>query len=147
MALSISETRSERKRSQGVQRTPTNVSFYMAPRTRRTLAFKEKFNVWLINEAYEGARQISSVHGYIFLHLPVVVFGFLNYELSDDLVDARTTFGITYCALFLFIPNKSHLFFQLLLDQQHLFFMSMSPLSRFQSVVTLSLFYDGRLQV
>jgi hypothetical protein len=29
-----------------------------------------------------------------------VVFGFLNYELGDDLVDARATFGIKYRALF-----------------------------------------------
>ena len=91
---------SERKRLQGLQRTLTNVSSFTAPRTQRT--FKEKFNVWLINE---GGRQIF-FGSWIFLHLLVVVFGFLNYQLSDDLVDARATFGITYRALFFFFILK-----------------------------------------
>lgn len=85
---------SERKRIQGLQRSHTNASSYMVPRTERTL--KEKFNIWLINE---GPRQIF-FGSWIFLHLLVIVFGFLNYELSDDLVNARATFGITYRAPF-----------------------------------------------
>lgn len=64
----------------------------MAHPTRRT--FKEKFNVWLINE---GGRQIFFAT-WIFLHLLVVAFGFVNYDLKDNLVDARATFGVTYCA-------------------------------------------------
>ena len=64
--------------------------------------FKEKFNVWLVNE---GGSQIF-FGSWIFLHLLVIGFGFLNYQLSDDLVDARAIFGITYCALF-FIYNFS----------------------------------------
>ena len=92
-SLRLQRNRSERKRLQGLQRTLTNASSYMAPRTQRT--FKEKFNVWLINE---GGRQIF-FGSWIFLHLLVIVFGFLNYELSDDLVNARATFGITYRTL------------------------------------------------
>jgi NADPH oxidase 2 len=96
----IQRNRSERKRLQGFQQTLTNVSSYMAPHTQRT--FKEKFNVWLINE---GGRQIF-FGSWMFLHLLVVVFGFFNYGLSDDLVDARATFGITYRALFFFYLKK-----------------------------------------
>ena len=92
-SVHLQRNRSERKRLQGLQRTLTNVS---APRTRRT--FKERFNIWLVNE---GGRQIF-FGSWIFLHLLVVVFGFLNYQLNDDLVDARATFGITYRALFFF---------------------------------------------
>ena len=64
--------------------------------------FKEKFNIWLINE---GGRQIF-FGSWIFLHLLVIGSGFLNYQLSDDLVDDRAIFGITYRALF-FIYNIS----------------------------------------
>ena len=61
-----------------------------------------KVQCLVINEAYEGARQILfGSCQWICLHLLVVVFCFLNYQLSDDLVNARTTFGITYRALFL----------------------------------------------
>ena len=138
---------SERKRMQGLQRSLTKVSSKVVPRTQRT--FNEKFNIWLINE---GPRQIF-FGSWIFLHLLVIVFGFLFYVLSDNLEDARATFGITYCApfyIYLHWPfNNTHTWFllfpQLLLDQQPLFFMSMSPLSCCQSVVTLSLFFDGRL--
>lgn len=90
----LQRNRSERIRLQGLQRTLTNVSSNMAPRRRRT--FREKFNVWLINE---GPRQIF-FGSWIFLHLLVVGFGFLSYVLSDNLEDARATFGITYRALF-----------------------------------------------
>jgi hypothetical protein len=34
-------------------------------------------------------------------HLLVAVFGFLNYDLKDNLTDARATFGITYGAFLL----------------------------------------------
>jgi len=81
---------SERKRMQGLQRTLTNASSIMSPPTERT--FKEKFNIWLINE---GSRQIF-FGTWIFLHILVIVFGFIFYVLSDNLEDARATFGITY---------------------------------------------------
>ena len=134
---------SERKRMQGLQRTLTLGSPKMAPYTPKS--FKEKFNIWLINE---GSRRIFFV-SWIFLHLLVIAFGFFFYLLSDNLEEARATFGITYCAFFYFMSFYIDiwflLFLQLLLDQQLLFFMSMSPLSCCQSAVTLSLFYDGHL--
>lgn len=89
----LQRNRSERKRLQGLQRTLTNVSSHMASRRRRTL--RERFNVWLINE---GPRQIF-FGSWIFLHLLVVGLGLLDYGLSDNLENARATFGITYRAL------------------------------------------------
>ena len=56
----LQRNRSERKRLQGlngVERTLINVSSNMAPHTQGT--FKEKFNVWFVNE--KGVR-FSSVH-------------------------------------------------------------------------------------
>ena len=95
----LQRNRSERKRLQGLQRSLTSASSHMAPPIQRT--FKEKFNVWLINE---GPRQIF-FGSWIFLHLLVLAFGFLGYGLSDDLENARATFGITYRALFFFKLN------------------------------------------
>ena len=95
-AVYLQRNLSERNRLQGLQRTFTNASS-ITPPTRRTV--KEKFNVWLINE---GGRRIF-FGTWIFLHLLVVAFGFMNYALKDDLTNARATFGITYCAWFLFL--------------------------------------------
>jgi len=86
----LQRNHTERRRLQGLQRTLTNVSSHTAPHTQRT--FKEKFNVWLINE---GGRHIF-IWTWIFLHLLVIVFGFMNYQLSDNLVNARASLGITY---------------------------------------------------
>ena len=68
-------------------------------------------------QTYEGAHQLYSVR--IFFHLLVVVFGFLDYQLSDVLLlDARATFGITYRALFFFF-------------QQYQWYLSFIPFSKF----------------
>ena len=89
-AVRLQRNHTERKRLQGLQRTLTNASSYLAPPTQRT--FKEKFNVWLINE---GGRRIF-FGTWIFLHMLVIAFGFMNYNLKDNMVNARATFGITY---------------------------------------------------
>jgi NADPH oxidase 2 len=94
----LQRNRTERRRLQGLQRTLTNASFHTPPIQR---TFKEKFDVWLIND---GGRHIF-LGTWIFLQLLVVVFGFLEYQLSDDLVGARATYGITYRAPFLFIKS------------------------------------------
>jgi NADPH oxidase len=49
----------------------------------------------------EGGRQLF-FGVWIFLHLLVAVFGFLNYQLKDNLVDARATFGVTF-SVYLFV--------------------------------------------
>jgi len=86
-AVHLQRNYTERRRLQGLHRTRTND---MTPRTPRT--FKEKFNVWLINEG--GSQMFLGI--WIFLHLLLVAFGFVNYQLRDDLVHARATFGITF---------------------------------------------------
>ncbi|EDR10316.1 NADPH oxidase B [Laccaria bicolor S238N-H82] len=53
---------------------------------------REKFSIWMINE---GGRQLF-FGTWIFLHLLVAVFGFMNYQLKDNLVDARALFGVTF---------------------------------------------------
>lgn len=97
-SVHIKRNISERKRMQGLQRSLSNASS-MVPPTERT--FKEKFNIWLIDN---GSRQIF-LGSWIFLHLLVIVFGFMFYALSDNLEGARATFGISYRAPFNFQLN------------------------------------------
>src|SRR5216683_1273976 len=86
----LQRNKTERRRLQGLQRTNTSASKPVTPYQPKTL--KEKWDLWMINEG--GKRLFFSV--WVFLHLLVAVFGFLNYDLKDNLTGARATFGITY---------------------------------------------------
>jgi len=86
----LQRNKTERRRLQGLQRTDTSASKPVTPYQPKTL--KEKWDLWMINEG--GKRIFFSV--WVFLHLLVAVFGFLNYDLKDNLTGARATFGITY---------------------------------------------------
>ena len=52
----------------------------------------EKFNRWMINE---GSRRFT-VAIFMIVHAMIFAFGFANYQLKDNLNNARATFGITY---------------------------------------------------
>lgn len=87
----LSRNKTERRRLQGLQRSKT-LNMNNKPESPRT--FREKFHVWMINEG--GRRVFFTV--WILLHILVALFGFFNYQLKDNLVNARKTFGITYRA-------------------------------------------------
>jgi NADPH oxidase len=54
--------------------------------------FRQKFDLWMIND---GGRQ-TFFGIFIFLHILVAIFGFMNYEFKDNSVGARALFGITF---------------------------------------------------
>ncbi|KAG7445186.1 NADPH oxidase [Guyanagaster necrorhizus] len=86
----LQRNKTERKRLQGLQRSLTNSSI---PRLAfQPKGWREKWNVWMIND---GGKQLFFAL-FVFLHLLVGVFGFLNYDLRDNSVNARATFGITF---------------------------------------------------
>ncbi|KIW22822.1 uncharacterized protein PV07_11083 [Cladophialophora immunda] len=58
----------------------------------RDLNMREKFERWMVNE---GSRRIV-VGVFVLVHGLVFGFGFMNYQLKDNLTGARATFGITY---------------------------------------------------
>lgn len=58
----------------------------------RNLSLLEKFERWMVNE---GSRRVV-VGTFIFVHCMIFAFGFMNYQLKDNLTGARGTFGITY---------------------------------------------------
>ena len=61
----------------------------MAP---RPMTWKEKIDIWMVNEGYR--RGFVAV--FVLLQAMVFTFGFLNYTLKDSLVGARSIFGPTY---------------------------------------------------
>jgi hypothetical protein len=87
----LQRNKTERRRLQGLQRTLTNGSMMAPPRPTTPMS---RFNLWMINEG--GRRLFFGV--WIFLHLLVAVLGFLHYQIKDNLVGARATFGITFGA-------------------------------------------------
>ena len=86
----LQRNKTERRRLQGLQRTLTNVSTNSGPAKPRS--FANKFNTWMINE---GGRRIF-FFVFILLHCLVIAFGFMNYQLKDNSVTARSIFGITF---------------------------------------------------
>ncbi|KAG6334889.1 hypothetical protein ID866_4198 [Astraeus odoratus] len=82
--------KSERARLQGIQQTWVRREATKGPEHPRTLG--QKFDLWMINE---GGKRLF-FFTWILFHFLVIVFGFLNYSMSDDLTTARATFGVTY---------------------------------------------------
>ncbi|KAF8531550.1 NADPH oxidase [Gautieria morchelliformis] len=85
----LRRNKTERRRLQGLMR----------PQPQQPLAtsdshhsLKSQWDRWMVNDG--GGRIFFAV--WIFLQLIVGVFGFANYQLKDNLVNARATFGITY---------------------------------------------------
>ena len=58
----------------------------------------------------EGSKRLF-FSAWVLLHLLVAVFGFLNYNLKDNLTTARATFGITFSVFSLAFPLSQWLSF------------------------------------
>ena len=88
----LQRNKTERRRLQGLQRSDTTATNKVMP--YRPSTWGEKWSLWMINEG--GRRLFFFI--WIFLHLLVGAFGTLHYGLKDNLVGARTTFGVTFSA-------------------------------------------------
>lgn len=88
----LQRNKSERTRLQGLQRSNT-IGSNAGQALNHSRTFRQKFGIWMINE---GGRQLF-FGIWVFLHLLVAVFGMFHYQLKDNLVTARATFGITFC--------------------------------------------------
>jgi NADPH oxidase 2 len=95
----LQRNRTERRRLQGLQRN--NTISAPAPITEpRTL--RQKWDHWMINDG--GKRLFFGV--WILLHLLVAGLGFVNYQLKDNSVNARKTYGITFGNLSLLLTTS-----------------------------------------
>lgn len=77
----------------------------------RNLSLSEKLDRWMVNE---GSRRIL-VGVFVLVHAMIFTFAFINYQLKDNLTQARATFGLTYptaraSALVLFVDIALILF-------------------------------------
>jgi hypothetical protein len=88
----LQRNKTERRRLQGLQRFNTAIPATTTAYQPQSL--REKWDRWMINE---GGKRLF-FFSWILLHLLVAVFGFLNYQLKDNLATARATFGITFGA-------------------------------------------------
>ncbi|KAL9111538.1 MAG: hypothetical protein Q9227_004026 [Pyrenula ochraceoflavens] len=85
-----SERVSERARWSPLQRML--MSGEMSGEAPRDLTMREKFDRWMVNEGY---RRLF-VFVFAAVHAMIFAFGFMNYDLKDNLTQARQTFTITY---------------------------------------------------
>ena len=83
----LQRNKTERRRLQPLQRTNTLGATRKGPSEPKK--FFDKWNVWMINEG--GRRLFFFV--WVFLHLQVFAFGFVHYQLNDNLNNARASFG------------------------------------------------------
>lgn len=88
----LQRNKTERRRLQGLQRF--NTAIPVTTKAYEPKSLGEKWDRWMINEG--GKRLFFFL--WIFLHLLVAIFGFLNYQMKDNLTTARATFGITFGA-------------------------------------------------
>ena len=88
----LQRNKTERRRLQPLQRTNTTGTTLKTP--YKPGGFADKWKVWMINEG--GRRLFFFV--WVFLHLLVFAFGFINYQLKDNLNDARAAFGYGFSA-------------------------------------------------
>ncbi len=87
---STTSTMTERTRSTPLSRLL--LSGEVSGEAPRGLTLKEKFERWMVNE---GSRRML-VGLFVLVHGLIFAFGFMNYQLKDNLTTARSTFGITY---------------------------------------------------
>ena len=84
----LERNKTERRRLQGLQLPSKQAA--VVPYQPVTL--RQKISLWMINE---GSKQLFFA-AWIILHLLVTILGFMNYQLRDNSVIARRTFGITF---------------------------------------------------
>lgn len=91
----LSETSSLGSRSERARWSPLQrllMSGEMSGIPPRDLTWKERFDRWMVNEGY---RRLF-VFVFAAVHAMIFAFGFMNYDIKDNLTTARATFGITY---------------------------------------------------
>lgn len=88
----LQRNKTERRRLQGLMRPKSRVDAPVGPTNVKLLKLKERWDKWMVND---GGRQLF-FGIWIFLHMLVIAFGFMNYQLKDNLTVARATFGLGY---------------------------------------------------
>lgn len=88
----LARNKTERRRLQGLMQKTEVVKRAVVPINPKMLRVKERWDYWMVND---GARQLF-MGVWVFLHMVVFAFGWMNYYLKDNLTIARATFGLGY---------------------------------------------------
>ena len=91
-SASLQRNKTERRRLQGVMRTTTAVEGQTLPSQMKDTKLMERYHTWLIN----GGRAQVIFAFYIFLHILVIVFGFLHYQLKDTFTGTRNIVSVGF---------------------------------------------------
>ena len=91
-SASLQRNKTERRRLQGVMRTTTAVEGQTLPSQMKDTKLMERYHTWLIN----GGRAQVIFGFYIFLHILVIVFGFLHYQLKDTFTGTRNIVSVGF---------------------------------------------------
>ncbi|KAI6247184.1 Superoxide-generating NADPH oxidase heavy chain subunit A [Erysiphe necator] len=87
---SVSSVKSERSRWPPLTRML--MSGELSNNAPKELSNRERFDRWMVNEGYRR----FFVFVFAAIHAMVFTFGFMNYQIKDNLTKARSTFGLTY---------------------------------------------------
>jgi NADPH oxidase len=90
----LQRNKTERRRLQPLHLQRTNTPTATPKGLSKPKRFLDKWTVWMINEG--GRRLFFFV--WVLLHLLVSAFGFVHYQLNDNLNNARSTFGYGFGA-------------------------------------------------
>ncbi|KAF2459341.1 ferric reductase NAD binding domain-containing protein [Lineolata rhizophorae] len=90
--MSVVNSLTGKERSRWPPLTRMLMAGEMSGEPPRALTWREKVDRWMVNEGY---RRVF-VGVFMLLHAMVFAFGFMNYQVKDNLNGARDTFGLTY---------------------------------------------------
>ena len=91
-SASLQRNKTERRRLQGVMRTTAAVEGQTLPSQMKDTKIMERYQTWLIN----GGRAKLILGFYIFLHILVIVFGFMLYQLKDTFTGTRNIVSVGF---------------------------------------------------
>jgi hypothetical protein len=124
-SASLQRNKTERRRLQGVMRTTAAVEGQTLPSQMKDTGIMERYHTWLIN----GGRAKVIFGFYIFLHVLVIVYGFLHYQLKDTFTGTRSIVSLgfgTCCPLLCCVPSANPALVQQLPGPPHSSSISMS---------------------
>ena len=91
-SATLQRNKTERRRLQGVMRTTAAVEGQTLASQVKDTKFMERYHTWLIN----GGRAKVIFGFYIFLHILVIIYGFLLYQLRDTFTGTRAAVGLGF---------------------------------------------------
>ena len=127
-SASLQRNKTERRRLQGLMRSTAAVEGQTLASQVKDTKLMERYHTWLIN----GGRAKVIFGFYIFLHILVIVFGFMHYQLKDTFTGTRAAISVGFGTFF---PRTAH---PPLLSHRLLLAVQQSPVPPHSSSISMS---------